>query len=80
MMDINMKGKFLKYVMMFMVLTMCVNGVSSCSSEDDDETSPIASRIQGTWKMLIYENEDCDWGEYMVIQGNTMHWNSRQAG
>ena len=63
MMDINMKGKFFKYVMMFMVVAVSTIGVCACSDEDDEETIALSEKIQGRWKMVMYENEDCDWGE-----------------
>lgn len=76
----NMARKFFKYVMMFMVVAVSTMGVCACSDEDDEETIALSEKIQGRWKMVMYENEDCDWGEYIIIQGNSMKWNSRQAG
>lgn len=69
-----------KFLGMFIVaLTMCVSFLS-CSSDDDDEGGAYSSVTTGTWYLVSWDGNSCDWGEYLRFSGKTMYWNNRMGG
>ncbi len=76
-----MNKKIFKYVIMLVIAITGVVAVSSCSSDDDDETaSKLNGKLDGKWTLVKYAQGDSTWGEYAEITGNIMVWNSRLEG
>ncbi len=74
-----------EYKRLFLTLSIMLTMLSclslvSCSSDDDDEGSTYSSVTTGTWYLVSWDGNSCDWGEYLRFSGKTMYWNNRMGG
>lgn len=70
--------KFIETTIFLFILIIASLGFSSCGGNNDeyDESTPT----NGTWYLVTYDGNPCDWGEYMKFSGSTLHWNKRSRG
>ena len=71
-----MEKYFKKFLFLFLLI--CASfGISSCGGSDEDYDESNA--LSGTWYLVTYDGNTCDWGEYMRFSGSTLYWNKRRG-